>query len=102
MSYYDVKETLLGQFMIDVRITHFEHRNKISGVFQFKGHWYFADIIELPCIDLYDTPYEFMVFEADEQGKVTDWSGEFVLRPDAVSEEILLQCIEEFCVKEES
>lgn len=84
--------------MMDVRITRFEHRNQISGVFQFKGRWYLADLIELSCgRDLYDTPYEFMVFEADEQGKVTDWSGEFVLRPEAVSEEILLECIEDFC-----
>lgn len=84
--------------MRDVRITRFEHRNQISGVFQFKDQWYLADLIELQCgLDLYETPYEFMVFDADEQGNVTDWSGEFVLRPDKVSEEILLQCIEEFC-----
>lgn len=84
--------------MRDVRITRFEHRNQISGVFQFKDQWYLADLIELRCgFDLYKTHYEFMVFKADEQGKVTDWSGEFVLRPDAVSEKILLQCIEEFC-----
>lgn len=84
--------------MRDIRITHFEHRNQISGVLQFNGHWYLADLIELQCgHDLYKTPYEFMVFKADEQGKITDWSGEFVLRPKAVSEEILLRCIEEFC-----
>jgi hypothetical protein len=88
--------------MIDVRITRFEHRNKISGVFQFEGHWYLADLVELPFgLDIYETPYEFMVFKSDEHGKVTDWSGEFVLRPDAVSEEILLQCIEEFCAFQE-
>lgn len=83
--------------MMDVRITRFEHRNQISGVFQFKGHWYLADLIELPCLDIYDTPYEFMVFESDELGTVVDWSGIFVLRPDAVSEEILMECIEDFC-----
>ena len=84
--------------MNDVRITRSEHRNKISGVFQFKGHWYLADLIELQCgRDLYETPYEFMVFKADAQGKVTDWSGEFVLRPNAVYEEVLLKCIEDFC-----
>lgn len=33
--------------MRDVRITRFEHRNQISGVFQFKGRWYLADLIEL-------------------------------------------------------
>lgn len=83
---------------MDVRITRFEHRNQISGVFQFKEHWYLADLTDIPCgRDLYETPYEFMVFKADEQGKVTDWSGEFVLRPDTVSEEVLFQCIEEFC-----
>lgn len=88
--------------MRDVRITHFEHRNQISGVFQFKGQLYLADLIELQVgCDIYDTPYEFMVFKADEEGKVTDWSGEFVLRPDAISEEILLQCIEEFCAFQE-
>lgn len=83
--------------MIDVRITRSEHRNQISGVFQFKGHWYLADLIELPCLDIYDTPYEFMVFESDELGTVNDWSGIFVLRPEAVSEEILMECIEDFC-----
>ena len=60
--------------MRDVRITRFEHRNQISGVFQFKGHWYFTDLIELQYgRDLYDTPYEFMVFKADEQGEATGW-----------------------------
>lgn len=60
---------------MDVRITRFEHRNKISGVFQFKGHWYLADLTDIQCRrDLYETPYEFMVFKAYEQGKVTDWS----------------------------
>ena len=86
--------------IVNVRITRFEHRNQISGVFQFEGHWYLADLVELLFPfehDIYDTPYEFMVFKADKQGKVIDWSGQFVLRPDAVSEEILLQCIEEFC-----
>jgi len=84
--------------MIDVRITRSEHRNQISGVFQFNGHWYFADLIDLQCgRDLYETPYEFMVFESDELGTVDDWSGIFVLRPEAVSEEILMECIEEFC-----
>ena len=84
--------------MNDVRITRSEHRNQISGVFQFSGNWYLADLIELQCgRDLYETPYEFMVFKADEQGKVTDWSDEFVLRPNAVSEEILMECIEDFC-----
>lgn len=84
--------------MIDVRINRFEHKNQISGVFQFKGRWYLADLIELQWgQDIYETPYEFMVFESDEQGNITSWAGEFVLRPDAVSEEILLRCIEEFC-----
>lgn len=90
--------------MIDVRITRFVHRNQISGVFQFKGHWYLADLVELPfpCgLDIYETPYEFMVFESDEQGNVTDWSGIFVLRPDAVSEEVLMECIEDFCASYE-
>lgn len=88
--------------MIDVRITRFEHRNKISGVFQFNGLWYFADLCDIQDGRfLYDSPYEFMVFKADEEGKITDWSGEFVLRPDAISEEILLQCIEEFCAFQE-
>lgn len=59
--------------MNDVRITRSEHRNQISGVFQFSGNWYLADLIELQCgRDLYETPYEFVVFKADAQGKVTD------------------------------
>lgn len=88
--------------MMDVRITRFEHRNQISGVFQFKGHWYLADLVDLHCgRDIYDTPYEFMVFESDELGTVNDWSGIFVLRPDAVSEEVLMECIEDFCASYE-
>lgn len=47
--------------MKDVRITRSEHRNQISGVFQVKGHWYLADLIELQFGRyLYETPYEFM------------------------------------------
>lgn len=86
---------------MNVRIIRPEHRNQVSGVFRLKGRWYFADLVELQYgRDLYDTPYEFMVFRANKQGRVTDWSGEFVLRPEAVSEEILLRCIDEFCEEE--
>lgn len=86
---------------MDVQVIRSEHRNQISGVFQVNNRWYFADLVELKYgRDFYDTPYEFMVFKANKRGKVTDWSGEFVLRPEAVSEEILLACIEEFCEEE--
>lgn len=86
--------------MIDVRINRFENKNQISGVFQLKGRWYLGDLTELQYgRDLYETPYEFMVFKANKRGEITDWGGEFVLRPDAVSEEILLRCIEEFCAR---
>ena len=83
--------------MVNVKITHFDNMNKVGGLFEYKGQWYWADIVELQCWrDLCDTPYEFMVFKSDEQGKITDWSGEFVIRLDVVSDEILLHCIEEF------
>lgn len=92
--------------MVNVKITHFDNMNKVGGLFEYKGQWYWADIVELRYWadivelqywrDLCDTPYEFMVFKSDEQGKITDWSGEFVIRLDVVSDEILLHCIEEF------
>lgn len=45
--------------IVNVRITRFEHRNKFSGVFRFKGHWHFADIVDIRYGRyLYDTPYE--------------------------------------------
>lgn len=55
--------------MRDVRITCFEHRNQIIGVFQFKGRWYLADLIELQH-DASRKPTDFSPWEECEQQKL--------------------------------
>lgn len=82
--------------MVNVELRHFKTINKIGGIFQRNGKWYWADIVELPGRHN-EFPYEFMVFTADEHGNITDWAGEYVMRPDAVTEENLMKCIEAFC-----
>ena len=65
----------------------------ISAVFKKDDEWYYADLVNIP---LYGN--ECMIFHANEDGTVIDWTEVYCNRPmDSVSENNLRLCIEEFC-----
>lgn len=71
-----------------------DRRNKaVSALFKKDGEWYYADLVSLP---LYGN--ECMIFPANKNGKVTDYSEVYCNRSmDSVNEDNLRLCIEEFC-----
>lgn len=69
------------------------HRRAISALFKKDGELYYADLADL---QLYGN--ECMIFPANENGEVTDWSEVYCNRPMSnVDEDNLLFCINEFC-----
>ena len=67
-------------------------REAVSAIFCLDGSWFYADLVNLPFIG-----NECMIFEADESGKVTDWSELYCNRSmDEISKENLILCINEF------
>lgn len=65
----------------------------ISAIFKKGEDWFYADLAVVP---LYGN--ECMIFKANKNGEVTDWSEVYCNRPmDNVSEDNLLFCIKEFC-----
>lgn len=65
----------------------------ISAIFKKDNEWYYADLADLPLYGI-----ECMIFPANENGEVTDWSEVYCNRPmSALDEDSLRLCIEDFC-----
>ena len=65
----------------------------VSALFKKDGEWYYADLANIP---FYGN--ECMIFTANENGEVTDWSEVYCNRSMSdVDEDNLLLCIKEFC-----
>lgn len=63
----------------------------LSCLFQVCDEYFFASLRRIEFVG-----NECMIFKANSEGVVTDWSGEFTRRELRVSVEDLIECIEDF------
>ena len=72
-------------------------KNEMSGgysaYFKYKNKYYYADI---SCT--LDCGNECMIFSADENENVTDWTDLYCNHNVFISEDDLIKCIKEFCL----
>jgi hypothetical protein len=83
--------------MKDLKIERNTQTGGICAYFKYNHNFYWADLSYIE----FEGFSECMIFQADKNGDILSWLELYIKRDIPITDEALIECIEEFCKGEE-